>query len=396
MSFIVSIPSSEEFTLTFSRILNPHNEKISHQASFRSTFCTGQSYSTIGNFGNRSFKRWASNNNDPVEVTEDLDYLTEEFQRLTGGKAALSYQAFVNSGAIQSLLADDQTGLHLDEIAAMWKGAVGALETPADLDAFIAINREIDESFEYIEDEDEVDELDEENRNIEADEVTGQVLEVKDIDVWDKEFSCQEYFGLDFVNYLKNWYDENAKEDGLKYVTFAAWSDVKQMLAAGQVDAGCLKDLWAEALEEKIKRKIGGDEGIEQAKKGLIDFDTFSRMNVRLDAIMDEIQEALGNLTDEEVEQYYRDEFSKLAEGEPLMSYGQLTEWVDIKELIEGEAITMEQINNMWEALPKRPLGSFHRKKGFAKVVQSDGIDVDSFLAFNTALEDFLNSAVSE
>jgi hypothetical protein len=317
---------------------------------------------------------------------EDLSYLTDEFFRLSDGKSTLSFKKFVNSGAIQAILADDETGEFRDEIAAMWKRSVGALESSADLETFIQINKEIDESFEFVDEEEELDE--------ESDE--GQVLEVKDVNVWDKEFSCKDYFGPDFMKYLKDFYDSSAKEEGLEYKAFAAWTDVKQMLTAGEVDTSCLKDLWAEALEEKIKRKIGGSDGVDQAKNGLIDFDTFSRMNVRLDMIMDEIQEALGNLTDEEVEQYYRSEFSKLTEGEAILSYSQLLEWVDIKDLIENGGITVDQVNYMWDALPKKPLGAFIKKKGFGKPTQSDGIDVDAFLSFNTALEDLLDSSTSE
>ena len=48
-------------------------------------------------------------------------------------------------------------------------------------------------------------------------------------------------------------------------------------------------------------------------KKGKISLDSFLRLNVRLDNTINEIQEALENLTDEEVQEYYRKEFREIA-----------------------------------------------------------------------------------
>ena len=52
---------------------------------------------------------------------------------------------------------------------------------------------------------------------------------------------------------------------------------------------------------------------VYEGKKGKISLDTFLRLNIRLDNTINEIQEALENLTDEDVEDYYRREFTSLA-----------------------------------------------------------------------------------
>ena len=46
-----------------------------------------------------------------------------------------------------------------------------------------------------------------------------------------------------------------------------------------------------------------------------------------------------------DVETYYREEFSKLSEGEELIGYGQLLEWTDLKQMLESGEVEMEQVS---------------------------------------------------
>ena len=232
----------------------------------------------------------------------------------------------------------------------------------------------------------------------------GEIIEVKDIDIWDPQFNVKEYFGLDFLKYLKKFYDESVDEKNglLSFSNFCQWQDIKLMLKDGELDETCLTELWSEAIMERNKRQpINGNENentkipykgfkaeSSDLKNGYIDFEMFARMNVRLDVVLDEIQEALGNLSENEVDKYYEEEFIKISEGEELIGYNQLLAWIDVQKLLETEAITMELFNGMWEALPKRPLGTFYKNENSKKVVQSDGIGLDAFLFFNTALDD--------
>ena len=57
-----------------------------------------------------------------------------------------------------------------------------------------------------------------------------------------------------------------------------AWEDIKELLAEGAITEANIQALWAEAPSKKI------------GKKEYVDFDTFKRLNVRLDMIMDDIE----------------------------------------------------------------------------------------------------------
>ena len=233
---------------------------------------------------------------------------------------------------------------------------------------------------------------------------------MRDIDIWDPQFNVKEYFGLDFLKYLKKFYDESVDEKNglLSFSNFCEWQDIKLMLKDGELDETCLTELWAEAIMERNKRQpinVNENESAQKPykgfkaessdlKNGYIDFEMFTRMNVRLDVVLDEIQEALGNLSENEVDKYYEEEFLRISEGEELIGYNQLLAWSDVQKLLEGQAITMELFNGMWEALPKRPLGTFYKNEKSKKVIQSDGIGLDAFLFFNTALDD-IDSDVS-
>ena len=68
------------------------------------------------------------------------------------------------------------------------------------------------------------------------------------------------------------------KQNGLTYNDLMAWEDIKELLAEGAIIEANMQALWQEAP----KKKIG--------KKEFIDFDTFKRLNVRLDMIIDDIE----------------------------------------------------------------------------------------------------------
>jgi len=54
--------------------------------------------------------------------------------------------------------------------------------------------------------------------------------------------------------------------------------------------------------------------------------------------------------------------------------------------------VSLQQLEMLWMALPKQPLGSFYRKKGFSNIQQSDGITLDAFVSFNNAMEDLMSA----
>ena len=76
------------------------------------------------------------------------------------------------------------------------------------------------------------------------------------------------------------------------------------MMKQGQVDITCLEDLWKEAIIET--KKTSSYEDSDALLKENINFDTFIRLNIRLDMILNEIDDALNKLSDKDVEDFYR------------------------------------------------------------------------------------------
>ena len=100
--------------------------------------------------------------NSDEEYREDLTYLNEEFLRLSRGQNMISFQDFLGSEAIQAILTDNDSDNYIVDIEDIWKSQAKSLTNSIDLPLFISINRQIDDLFEYV-DEDE-----EENENSEA------------------------------------------------------------------------------------------------------------------------------------------------------------------------------------------------------------------------------------
>jgi len=318
----------------------------------------------------------------PEESIADLKYLEEAFIELQrkGSKNKVSFSSFLEWEEIQALLTDEQTTV--DELQKLWTSAGGVESTNDGLNFnnFVAINRALDDLFEY-EDEEEYGEGEGEGDDEEMEGFEG-------LDVWSRDLDPTEVLEPEFVTHLKRFYDAHASKSppfGLSYSVFSTWDEVRQMLSQGEVDVACLEELWAETLFETAKNF---PELAKQTQNN-IDFDTFLRLNIRLEQILDELQEALESLSDEDVEAYYRKEFASLTQrsGGDLLSYKDLMEWPDMQEMLQHGVLKQDDVDRMWNALPKQNLGAFYKKKGFG-VQQSDGINVEAFLALNQAIED--------
>jgi hypothetical protein len=107
---------------------------------------------------------------------------------------------------------------------------------------------------------------------------------------------------------------------------------------------------------------------------------------INTDVVLEEIKEALGSLSDEDIDNYYRLEFKSISNNQDLISYNQLLNWNDIKMSLDNNVITLEQFELMWNALPKRPMNNENNNE---KIIQIDGITLDAFMNFNTALEQY-------
>ena len=93
------------------------------------------------------------NNDNGEEEAEDLTHLTAEYRRLAADGDGVAFSAFLRSEEVQAILADDST--FLQDIAEIWMKYAGSDSAPVGLESFIAINREIDDLFEFVDDDEE-------------------------------------------------------------------------------------------------------------------------------------------------------------------------------------------------------------------------------------------------
>mmetsp|Transcript_13982 Transcript_13982/g.13496 ORF Transcript_13982/g.13496 Transcript_13982/m.13496 type:complete len:534 (+) Transcript_13982:949-2550(+) len=160
---------------------------------------------------------------------------------------------------------------------------------------------------------------------------------------------------------------------------FSAWGDVKAMMDEGVMTEKLLKGAWVEAAK-----------GVKD--KETINYDSFLRLNVRLDLIMDEmevmqegakkIDEVIEEEEEEDAEAFYRTEFKEITGGGRLMRLDMLLEWKEVKELFDEGVITPKQVSKMFDGMPKEPMGIPATTVGIAE---------DTFVAFNGMLDVFLD-----
>ena len=347
-----------------------------------------------------------------AHLKQEFGLLSRQGKKQKGAGAVVSYESFMEWEEIQALLSD---GLCSNaELQEIWSSLARGADA-IDFDTFVEINRVLDDKFPY-----EIDEEDEgENGGGgggKMSDVEGELLDYDDIDPWSAEFDPKEALEPEFVLHLEQFYNAHARKSppfGLSYDVFASWDEIKRMLAEGEVDSACLKELWAEAVTETAK---AFPDKMKQMGKN-IDLDTFLRLNIRLDMILDELQEALESLSDEQVEEYYRKEFDQMAtkggggvgggggEKPALLSYKALMDWADMREMLQSGMLVQEEVDAKWDALPRQPLpsaaggASGGGSKGFGSSSgkssrQSEGITLEAFLALNTAIEDEERSEV--
>lgn len=92
---------------------------------------------------------------DSENFVEDLTYLNEEFSRIGNGKTKISYTEFLRSEAIQAILVEESDE-YSDDIQEIWISQAKSLDELIDLNLFISINREVDDLFEYVDDEEAI------------------------------------------------------------------------------------------------------------------------------------------------------------------------------------------------------------------------------------------------
>lgn len=354
----------------------------------RNSYCISNSY---GNSYSKSYRKELVESNckqrrqqnllvSPAEIKDDelFRHLRNEFLTLSKGGSSINFKTFFRWNEVQALLGDELiTSAELQEL---WnKNCLKKMETSEeylDYDQFVAINAALDDLFEDEEEE-------EEDENGDGEE--GVLIDVDDVtvdDIWDPDFSIEDLFENDYLSYLVTVFNENKNSDGqFTYESFMAWDDMIQELNEGNIDTSCMKEVWKEALLYR-KNRFNTDSGSSTGlKNSYVDMDTFLRMNYRLEVAVADLQNAVDSLTSEEMEQYYRDEFSRLGDGEELITLQQLLAWEDLQDLVDKKKVTVEKLKQLWNILPKKPLSIITNDKS-----DSGGINVNAFIALNNAL----------
>ena len=78
--------------------------------------------------------------------------------RLAKGRTEISFDDFLGSEAIQAILSDEESDDdYLTDIREIWTSQAKSLDAKIGLPLFVSINREVDDLFEYVDDDEEVD-----------------------------------------------------------------------------------------------------------------------------------------------------------------------------------------------------------------------------------------------
>ncbi|KAJ1415977.1 hypothetical protein B484DRAFT_454405 [Ochromonadaceae sp. CCMP2298] len=227
----------------------------------------------------------------------------------------------------------------------------------------------------------------------------------------------------------------------LTFRSLLEWKDITAFLDEGSLDHTCLREVWLEALTARLGPReavqmfplgvsmgaaaggAGGDKGMgagvgakgvgmgmgvgmglagvsqAAAQKALLlqsqprfqlDFDTFVRLNFRLEEVLEEIREGLGGMSQEDVVSFYREQFQKLCKGKKLLTYRRLMDWDMMKSMIEEGEVTEEQVKQLWGALGRESVSN-QSGRGFGQRQEEVGIDEEAFVTLNNALEDSIS-----
>lgn len=305
---------------------------------------------------------------------ENEEFYDQEFSKLCGDNATdgkLPYFKFLNWKDVQDMISEGV--LSMEEITEIWRIEAGDLNASIDRLGFGRINMALDDKIE----------ANESNGKGGAKTEVVDEIDVSNLDVWSPVFDAKSAFDKDSLDEITAFYTSGgtAVTDMLSYDDFLEWADVKEMLAENTMTLPVLRKTWDEA----------------NAGKDTISYDQFLRLNVRMDLVMDELEEqqaaasptlAASNDNDDDedgdAESFYRSEFKILTEGERLLRLDILLEWKEIKDLIEDGAVQEKQIQKMFDGMPKEPMG-----------IPSDvfGISEDTFVAFNGMLDVVLDAA---
>ena len=344
---------------------------------------------------------------------EEVKFLDDEFMKLSGEKGSVSFVGVMNWEDIKSIVDDE--ALSIEELSNIWRDVAGDLNSKINKKQFIKFNRVVDDALEAKEGNiNSTDGPEADSTTTEADkDLTTYVSPVilSSAEVWTPSFDPKTVFEDDMLTEVTEYFISTAGSIAgqISFAQFMEWPDVQNSLADKTLTREALQLAWAEAASE-----------LESS----IDYDTFLRLNVRLDLLMDEIEEGSGPVVEppatesahaldpaltaapttaapiqddgkqgqqmndaQNAENFYRSEFQKLTGSGQLLPLTGLLDWNEIAELVLDGAVTENQIARLFEGMPKEPmlgtaLGSASGGGGGVM-----GISEDSFVALNSMLD---------
>ena len=338
----------------------------------------------------------------------DIRYLQNEFNNLSQQTGSLKFKTFYDWDEIQALVEDQL--FEKNEFNQFWIDIVGDVKKPCNFDQFVEINRLIDNE---IEDEENYDEEENEQGVIIEEEILSSGSESIDessndqdeSDVWNTSFDPIKYMDPEFILYLRNFFNKYSTNDILSFSALSEWNDVKELLQEGNIDVDILKDLWLEALQE-TGSPINDKKYVFQ--KATINFDTFLRINIRLNEIIEEVENAIESLSDEDLVSYYKSEFQNLISDnnikDNMLTIKQVLNWNDLKQVMIDFNVEEDIIISIWKSL-KSQISNTNtdeqkKEKGFGAISKSQlynemkPINEDEFVNFNYLLEAYLKQKV--
>lgn len=192
----------------------------------------------------------------------------------------------------------------------------------------------------------------------------------EDVDVWAPSFNAEESFEVEALAEIKEFWKSNADEKGLlSRSAFMGWKDIQDLISEGVVSKDDLDKIWDEAFST-MKKKM----------KDMIDYDTFLRMNVRIDLMIDDEEDEGqdGNAADdsESGDEYYAKVFREISGNKKVLALSDLFKWSELQDLIDESFLTTKSVIEIYEKMPQT-----------VDENNNKGISVRSFIALNTMLD---------
>ncbi len=321
---------------------------------------------------------------------EDAEFYDKEFGKLTGDVegAKLPFFKFVNWADVQDMM--NEGVLSMEEVTQIWRDNAGDLNASIDRTTFGKINMAMDDAIETKEMAEDTgvsaaagpppsaptaDSLPPGSTpSFTESSQDSDTIDVTDLDVWGPSFDPMTAFDPENMEEITAYFTKTAGglDKKMSFDMFRVWDDVKELLDEKVMTPQILQATWEEAAKGEA----------------VITYDTFLRLNVKLDLVMDELEAAAaiggGREEMDEAESFYRDEFKRISGGGPLIRVDMLLEWKEVKELIDDGSVSQKQIERMFEGMPKEPMGI---------PANAFGINEDTFVAFNGMLDVVLDAS---